>query len=125
MLCHHFPDLGARGVSGALTVLPYVGVCETNGKRQEIEDLNVMHKFDRRLERLAMVMPLTDHFDPGVTHFAHEHLQVCMAERQALPAKSYCTNLGVQSCWPLLAITNERRGRRVGTPINIAPAICV
>lgn len=43
---------------------------------QEIEDLNVMHKFDRRLERLAMVMPLTDHFDPGVTHFAHEHLQV-------------------------------------------------
>ena len=36
-----------------------------------------MHKFDRRLERLAMVMPLTDHFDPGVTHFAHEHLQVC------------------------------------------------
>lgn len=44
---------------------------------QEIEDLNVMHKFDRRLERLAMVMPLTDQFDPGVTHFAHEHLQVC------------------------------------------------
>eukprot|EP00752_Nemacystus_decipiens_P005139 g4663.t1 len=42
---------------------------------QEIEDLNVMHKFDRRLERLAMVMPLTDQFDPGVTHFAHEHLQ--------------------------------------------------
>ncbi|CAN0035964.1 unnamed protein product [Ectocarpus sp. 12 AP-2014] len=41
----------------------------------EIEDLNVMHKFDRRLERLAMVMPLTDQFDPGVTHFAHEHLQ--------------------------------------------------
>lgn len=35
-----------------------------------------MHKFDRRLERLAMVMPLTDLFDPGVTAFAHEHLQV-------------------------------------------------
>lgn len=43
---------------------------------QEIEDLNVMHKFDRRLERLAMVMPLTDQFDPGVTGFAHKHLQV-------------------------------------------------
>lgn len=37
-----------------------------------------MHKFDRRLERLAMVMPLTDQFDAGVTQFAHEHLQVCM-----------------------------------------------
>ncbi len=35
-----------------------------------------MHKFDRRLERLAMVMPLTDQFDPGVTGFAHKHLQV-------------------------------------------------
>lgn len=48
---------------------------------QEIEDLNVMHKFDKRLERLAMVMPLTEHFDPGVTHFAHEHLQVCPRRR--------------------------------------------
>lgn len=38
-----------------------------------------MHKFDRRLERLAMVMPLTDQFDSGVTQFAHEHLQVCMS----------------------------------------------
>lgn len=37
-----------------------------------------MHKFDRRLERLAMVMPLTSEFDPGVTQFAHEHLQVCI-----------------------------------------------
>ncbi|CAM9536189.1 unnamed protein product [Pylaiella littoralis] len=42
---------------------------------QEMEDLNVMHKFDRRIERLAMVMPLTDHFDPGITGFAHKHLQ--------------------------------------------------
>lgn len=46
------------------------------GQRQEIEDINVMYKFDRRLERLAMVMPLTELFDPGVTHFAHGHLQV-------------------------------------------------
>lgn len=119
MLCHHFPNLGARRVSGALMGLPYVGVCETNGKRQEIEDLNVMHKFDRRLERLAMVMPLTDHFDPGVTHFAHEHLQVCMAERQALAASP----VGVQSCRPLSAITNERPGRHIGAPTNTAPAI--
>lgn len=43
---------------------------------QEVEDLNVMHKFDKRLERLAMVMPLTSLFDPGVAAFAHEHLQV-------------------------------------------------
>ncbi|CAM9692541.1 unnamed protein product [Choristocarpus tenellus] len=43
---------------------------------QELEDINVMHKYDRRLERLAMVMPLTDLFDPGVAHFAHEHLQL-------------------------------------------------
>lgn len=68
---------------------------------QEIEDVNVMHKFDRRLERLAMVMPLTDLFDPGVTQFAHEHLQVskrvrivafrwaCILPRQRENAKAY------------------------------------
>ena len=56
---------------------------------QEIEDLNVMHKFDRRLERLAMVMPLTEHFDPGVTHFAHEHLQVCTRRRTTTDVYGY------------------------------------
>ncbi|CAM9256282.1 unnamed protein product, partial [Scytosiphon promiscuus] len=53
-------------------------------EQQEIEDLNVMHKFDRRLERLAMVMPLTDQFDSGVTQFAHEHLQE--GDKISLPA---------------------------------------
>ena len=62
---------------------------------QEIEDLNVMHKFDRRLERLAMVMPLTDQFDPGVTHFAHEHLQVGV--RLSLSSSSVLCQVGVRA----------------------------
>lgn len=70
---------------------------------QEIEDLNVMHKFDRRLERLAMVMPLTDHFDPGVTHFAHEHLQVgasslVMSHTQSLARPTLLSGVRRHAC---------------------------
>ncbi|CAM9261074.1 unnamed protein product [Chrysoparadoxa australica] len=50
---------------------------------QELEDINVMHKYDKRLERVVIVMPLNDQFDPPVGQFGNGHVQV--SDRISLP----------------------------------------
>ncbi|KAG5185924.1 ubiquitin fusion degradation protein UFD1-domain-containing protein [Tribonema minus] len=50
---------------------------------QELEDINVMNKYDRKMDRLLLVMPLTDSFEPAVGQFGHGHLQT--SDRVSLP----------------------------------------
>ncbi len=50
---------------------------------QELENVNVMHKYDRRIERVLMVMPLTEQFDPPVGQFGQGHVQ--FSDRASIP----------------------------------------
>ncbi len=50
---------------------------------QELEDVNVMKKYDRRIERVLMVMPLTEQFDPLVGQFGQGHVQ--FSDRASIP----------------------------------------
>ncbi len=50
---------------------------------QEIEDLNAMSKYDRRIERVLIVMPLTEQFDPPVGQFGQGHVQ--LSDRASIP----------------------------------------
>jgi hypothetical protein len=43
-----------------------------------------MKTYDRSLERVVMVMPLADDFDPPLGHFGHGHLQT--SDRISMPA---------------------------------------
>ena len=57
---------------------------QTANLEQELEDYNVMQTYDRALERVVMVMPLADDFDPPLGHFGHGHLQT--SDRISMPA---------------------------------------
>jgi hypothetical protein len=59
-------------------------VIQTANLEQELEDYNVMQTYDRSLERVVMVMPLAEDFDPPLGHFGHGHLQT--SDRISMPA---------------------------------------
>jgi hypothetical protein len=66
-------------------------IIQTANLEQELEDYNVMQTYDRSLERVVMVMPLADDFDPPLGHFGHGHLQT--SDRISMPA-SIVTEVG-------------------------------
>ncbi len=80
----------ARSAAGKLADSPIKALSEGVPKaielanlEQEIEDLNVMNKYDRRIERVLIVMPLTEQFDPPVGQFGQGHVQ--FSDRASIP----------------------------------------
>jgi hypothetical protein len=118
------PSSGSLGEAVLESLKGFKGVpraIELARLEQELEDLNVMYKYDGRLERVLLVMPLTEQFDPPMGQFGQGHVQT--SDRVSLP-KSVMMEVIRRSLdvpWQFEIHRMHRRGPGDYVPVKLTP----
>ncbi|CAM9551036.1 unnamed protein product [Phaeothamnion confervicola] len=87
-------------------------------QEQELEDINVERKYDRKIDRILFVMPMTEQFDPPVGTPSHGHVQT--GDKASIP-KSILAEIMRQSLevpWQFEITRVERTGPGRYEPVD-------